>query len=311
MNRLSEYHHTPVMVRESVEYLLSAPGETYIDATLGDGGHAEALLNRNNEAVLYGIDRDPEAIKASRKRLAKFNNRANLILGRFGNLFEIARENEINSVSGVLFDLGISSRQLDDRSRGFSFDGNGKLNMRMDGREERKTAFDIINQAKFEELKRILTEYGEQRGAIGLSKAIIKARERSPIETSIELKKIVENAIRNCKASDLARVFQAFRIAINGELQELRDGLDAAMELLVPGGILVVISYHSLEDRIVKRFMVREEQDCICPPDLPVCRCGHRKRLERLSRKPETPSSEEIDTNSRARSAKLRVARKL
>ncbi len=302
--------HRPVMCREAVAFLLGAPGDVFIDATLGDGGHAEALLQNRPEIVLYGIDRDPEAIAFSKNRLSEFGERVKFIQGRFGELREIAKREGISDVMGVLFDLGVSSRQIDTADRGFSFSRGGKLDMRMDPNLS-TTAFDIVNSAPREELTRIMATYGEQPRAGRIARAIVVNRKERPIETTTELAEIVRSVIRGATNVDLARVFQAFRIVVNDELGELERGLEAATSILMPDGILVTISYHSLEDRMVKRFIAAEEKGCICPPDLPVCRCGRRPRLERLTKKPLTPGAEEISDNPRARSAKLRAAKRL
>lgn len=290
--------------------MLGAPGDVFIDATLGDGGHAEALLQNRPEIVLYGIDRDPEAIAFSKNRLSEFGERVKFIQGRFGELREIAKREGISDVMGVLFDLGVSSRQIDTADRGFSFSRGGKLDMRMDPNLS-TTAFDIVNSAPREELTRIMATYGEQPRAGRIARAIVVNRKERPIETTTELAEIVRSVIRGATNVDLARVFQAFRIVVNDELGELERGLEAATSILMPDGILVTISYHSLEDRMVKRFIAAEEKGCICPPDLPVCRCGRRPRLERLTKKPLTPGAEEISDNPRARSAKLRAAKRL
>ncbi|RKZ29505.1 16S rRNA (cytosine(1402)-N(4))-methyltransferase [bacterium] len=299
--------HRPVMSREVLGFLLDAPGEIFIDATLGDGGHARALLSERPDIVLYGIDRDIEAIEFAKERLCGFGHRIQFIHGRFG---EIAKKRDIPPAAGVLFDLGLSSRQVDNPERGFSFSRDARLDMRMDT-SQKTTAYDIVNETSRGELTKIIATYGEQPGAGRIARAIDVYREKEPIETTLELAGIVRKAIHPATAADLARVFQSIRIVVNDELGELKRGLAGMLEVLMPGGIMVVISYHSLEDRIVKQFFVTEEKGCICDPDMPVCRCGHKPRLERLTKKPIVPSESEIKENPRARSAKLRAASKL
>ena len=303
----SPNYHRPVMCREVIGLFRDLPVERMIDATLGDGGHSEALLDDNPNLVLLGIDRDPEALRLADERLSRFGDRFSSIRGRFGEMAELAAE---GGVGGVLFDLGVSSRQIDSPERGFSFGKEGRLDMRMSGANG-VSAHDFVNSSSIDEIAAVIRNFGEQRGAYRIAKAIVRHRSEGAIETTTELAKIVEKAVPGCSNADLARVFQAIRIFINDELEELRRGLEAALELLVSGGVMVVISYHSLEDRIVKRFMAREEKGCICPPELPVCRCGHTPQLSRPFKKPLRASPEEIEENPRARSAKLRAAKRL
>ncbi|HHS50576.1 MAG TPA: 16S rRNA (cytosine(1402)-N(4))-methyltransferase RsmH [candidate division Zixibacteria bacterium] len=303
-----EFHH-PVMCNEVVDLLGNVPGDFVIDATLGDGGHAEALLEYNSNIVLLGIDRDASAIERSYKRLSHFGDRVKFVEGRFANIAEIAMESGFGVPAGVLFDLGVSSPQIDEPERGFSFSASAPLDMRMG--EAKISARGFIESVEFGELARVLREFGEVSHPGRVARAIIEMRDKTGVETTEELAKAVKNAIPNCRNADLARVFQAIRIFINDELTELRRGLSAALDELIPDGVIVVISYHSLEDRIVKRFFAGEEKGCICPPELPVCRCGHLPRIRRPFRKPMRPSEEEIRENNRARSAKLRAAVKI
>lgn len=298
------------MCRETVEILLGSPGKIFVDATLGYGGHAERLLENIEDSVLFGIDCDPDALSFSRERLSRFGNRVKIIRGRFGDLDKIALSEKIPMVSGVLFDLGISSAQIENSSRGMSFMKDARLDMRMDP-AQKLTAFDVVNEFPTEELRKILRRFGEVREAGAIARAITRKRENAPISTTTELANIVKQIIPNCEISNLAKIFQAFRIAVNDELNQLSSALEKAFELLETHGRIIVISYHSLEDRIVKNFIALGERNCICPPDLPVCRCGHRKVLKRLFKKPMTPSKDEIERNRGSRSAKLRAFEKI
>ncbi len=303
-------YHRPVLCREVVGLFRDVPVERIIDATLGDGGHSEAILEEYPDVVLFGIDRDSDALEIAGERLSRFGDRFLSMCGRFGEMERIVDEEGFGDSGGVLFDLGMSSRQIDDPQRGFSFGREGGIDMRMGGDVE-VSAHEFINTADVDSLAATIRDFGEQRGAYRIAKAIVRHRGEGRIDTTTELARIVENAVPGCTNADLARVFQAIRIFVNDELEELKRGLEAALTILVPGGIMVVISYHSLEDRIVKRFMASEERGCICPPDLPVCRCGHFPRLKRPFKKPMTPSEDEIRANPRARSAKMRAAVKL
>jgi len=308
MSQVNEKHR-PAMGRQIIEVFKSAPAGIIIDATLGDGGHAELLLNRL-DFVLYGIDCDPRAIETSKKRLSGYGDRVIIIHGRFGDLRAIIRDEAIPSPSGILFDLGLRSAHIDQPERGFSFSKEARLDMRMDP-SQKLSAYTIVNRYEEKDIRNIISSFGEQKEATRIAGAIVKQRAKKPIETTQELANIVRAVVPICRNSDLARVFQAFRIAVNDEICQLKNGLEAALDNLLPDGMLVVISYHSLEDREVKRFMVREEKGCICPPDIPICRCGHSPRLRRLNKRPFTPDQAEIENNPRARSAKMRVAVKL
>lgn len=298
------------MLGEVIEFFLDAPIELFVDATLGDGGHAEAILHGIPDSEIVGIDRDPQALETVANRLVEFGDRMKIVRGRFGELAEIASRSELPPVGGVLFDLGVRSEQIDDPKRGFSYIRDGKPDMRMDP-DTGISAFELVNEASRGELARIIAKYGEQPGAGRIARAIEIERRKKPIESTIQLAEIVRKAIHEATAADLSRVFQALRIEVNNELEELENGLQAALQILAPRGLLVVISYHSLEDRIVKQFIAEEVKGCICPPDLPVCRCGHRPRLEKVTKKPLIPSENEAKANPRARSAKMRVARKI
>jgi 16S rRNA (cytosine1402-N4)-methyltransferase len=303
--------HQSVLLSEIVEYLRPARDDgTLVDATIGLGGHAEALLDRYPSAQLLGIDRDPQALAASAARLERFGNRVTLGQGRHETLIEILKKQNIESVSGLLADLGVSSMQLDDASRGFSFRYNAPLDMRMG--PESKTAADLVNSLGEHELAMILRDYGEEPMARRIAKAIVTARAEGAIETTARLAEIV----RSVKWSKPGQIdpatltFQALRIAANEELIGLDKFIDDAVEVLEPEARIAIISFHSLEDRIVKRALRRLEGECTCPPNLPVCGCGAKEVVEILTSRPVTASEEEVQRNPRSRSAKLRVAEK-
>jgi len=304
--------HQSVLLSEIVEYLRPARDDgTLVDATIGLGGHAEALLERYPKTRLLGIDRDPAALDASRARLERFGDRVTLAQGRHETLIDILKKQKIESVSGLLADLGVSSMQLDDASRGFSFRYDAPLDMRMG--PESKTAADLVNTLGEQELATILREYGEEPMAWRIAKAIVAARDEGPIETTARLAEIV----RSVKWSKPGQIdpatltFQALRIAANEELVGLDKFIDDAVEVLEPRARIAIISFHSLEDRIVKRALRRLEGECTCPPNLPVCGCGAKEVIEILTSRPVTASEEEVQRNPRSRSAKLRVGEKL
>ena len=301
--------HVPVLVHEVVRLLVQERGGKYIDATVGAGGHALALLQAaGGEARLLGMDADSSALEVARETLSEVAEQAALVHGSFRELGRVAEETEFARVNGVLFDLGLSSMQLADRERGFSIRGDGRLDMRFDC-SRGVTAEQLVNELDEAGLAAILRDYGEERFARRIAAGIVRAR---PVRTAAELADVVAAAVPRRKASDsLARTFQAIRIAVNDELSALEEGLGQATGLLAPGGRLAVISFHSLEDRIVKRFLRRESTDCLCPPDLPVCVCNHVARLRVLTRRPITPGAEEVQTNPRSRSAKLRAGERI
>ncbi len=303
-------YHKPVLCDEVIDFFLDAPNAVFIDATLGDGGHTEQILKRISDSEVIGIDRDREAIKSASRRLIDFDNRTTFFRGRFGNIEEIVDNHGNPVVGGVLFDLGLRTGQIDDPKRGFSYIKEGPLDMRMDPDIE-ISAYDLVNGLPRGELTRTIATYGEQPAAGRIARSIDIARRKKPIETTLELAEIVRKSLYGATAADLSRVFQAFRIVVNDELEELSSGLEEALKVLIRGGILIAISYHSLEDRIVKKFIANEEKGCICPPDLPVCRCGHKPNLKRINKKPIRPSEGETVDNPKARSAKLRAARKI
>jgi len=311
-----EEGHLPVMVKEVMVALSPLPGSFHVDATLGSGGHAVRILESNApDGRLLGLDADPMAIARAARRLAPFGERAVLRHANFEDMATVAAAAGFSSVDGVLLDLGLSSNQLADSDRGFSFRAEGPLDMRFDPTRGRP-ASDLIARDNARSLAQIFRAYGEERFADRIARAVVREREQHPIERASELAELVERVVPGGartprRIHPATRVFQALRIAVNGELDVLPRALAAAVELLRPGGRLVVISYHSLEDRIVKRFIAAERRGCVCPPELPVCVCGRAPRLRPLGRKPERPTNEEIAANPRARSAHLRAAERL
>src|SRR4051794_2664430 len=304
--------HQSVLLSEIVEFLRPSRDDgTLVDATVGLGGHAEALLERHPQIRLLGIDRDPQALAASAQRLERFGNRVTLAQGRHETLIDILKKQKIESVSGLLADLGVSSMQLDDASRGFSFRYDAPLDMRMG--PESQTAADLVNSLGEHELSTILRDYGEEPMARRTAKAIVTPRAEGTIETTARLAEIV----RSVKWSKPGQIdpatltFQALRIAANEELIGLDRFIDDAVEVLEPEARIAIISFHSLEDRIVKRALRRLEGECTCPLNLPVCGCGAKEVVEILTSRPVTASEEEVQRNPRSRSAKLRVAEKL
>ena len=301
--------HQSVLLNEIVDSLRPARDDgTLVDATVGLGGHAEALLERYPASRLIAIDRDPRALERSRERLGRFGDRVAFVQGRHEQLIEILRQSNVESVSGVLADLGVSSMQLDDASRGFSFRYDAPLDMRM-GPDSRSAA-EIVNDESEEELARILREYGEEPMARRIARAIAAAR---PVETTAQLAEIVRS-VKRAKPHDIdpsTLTFQAIRIAANEELVGLDRFVDDAVSVLEAGARIAVISFHSLEDRIIKRALRRLEGECTCPPGFPVCACGATEIVKVLTHRPVTATEEEIDRNPRSRSAKLRVAEKV
>ena len=308
-----DYGHRPVLLAECLEALDIRPDGVYVDGTLGRGGHSIEILHRLNTGRLIGIDRDMAAIDAARERLREFGDRFTPVHANFSRLEDVLREAGVDKADGMLFDLGVSSPQLDQPERGFSYMHDAPLDMRMD-RSAPLTAREVVNGWSYEELRRILYEYGEERYAPQIARAIVKRREERNIETTLELAETVRSAMPpqalREKQHPAKRTFQAVRIAVNGELDELPPMLEAAVRGLKPGGRLAVITFHSLEDRIVKQTMRELATGCTCPPQFPVCVCGKKPKLELVNRKPITAGEAELTENPRARSAKLRVARR-
>ena len=308
-----EFTHKPVLLDECIDALKIRPDGVYVDGTLGRAGHSREIAQRLTTGRLLCIDRDMAAIDAAKERLAPWMDRVTLIHGNFSELGDALREAGIAGADGMLFDLGVSSPQLDDASRGFSYMQDAPLDMRMDLTAP-LTAREVVNAWNYEELRRILFEYGEERYAPAIAKAIVRRRETAPIETTLELVDIIKSAMPPAalreKQHPAKRSFQAIRIAVNGELDALPPMLSAAVEHLNPGGRLAVITFHSLEDRIVKRAMQDLSRGCTCPPAFPVCVCGKKPKVKVLTRKPIVSGEAELEENPRARSAKLRVAEK-
>jgi len=297
--------HEPVMLDEAVRYLAPERGGLYLDGTLGDGGHAETILRAANEVRLLATDKDAESLNQARGRLGAYEDRISYRQGDFADARELFGLGE-GALAGVLLDLGVSSRQIDFIERGFSFRPGAPLDMRMSG--QGATAADLLETLSADELTEIFRTYGEEKRARRLAAKIVENRERSRLWTSDDLVRVVEVVWgRPPAASDLARIFQALRIAVNRELESLERGLPALRDLLAPGGRMVVVSYHSLEDRLVKRGFREWSRECVCPPGIPVCQCRGRPLGRELVRKPVRPTAEEVETNTRSRSARLRA----
>lgn len=301
--------HVPVLYDQVLVWLQPHPGGWYIDATLGAGGHAKGILLASHpDGRLLGLDADPDALLHASKVLEPFGDRVTLRVANFRQLGAVAGALDIREVDGILMDLGLSSRQLDEAERGFSFSQDGPLDMRMD-RSRRESAADLVNTLSEAELSDILWQYGEERHSRRIARAIVAAR---PLVTTGQLADLVVQTVgRREKIHPATRTFQALRIAVNEELEALSEALPEARDLLRPGGRLAVIAFHSLEDRIVKEFYRQEARACICPPELPVCVCQHQATLRVLTSKPVRPSADETARNPRSRSARLRVAERL
>ena len=308
-----EYTHKPVLLDACIQALNIRPDGIYVDGTLGRAGHSMEIARRLTTGRLICIDRDQAAIDAAQVRLAPWLDRVTLVRSNFSELGEILSGAGVSGADGMLFDLGVSSPQLDDASRGFSYMQDAPLDMRMDTAAP-LTAYEVVNTWSQEELRRILYEYGEERYAPAIAKAIVRARETAPVQTTLELVEVIKSAMPPAalreKQHPAKRSFQAIRIAVNGELDALPPMLRAAVDGLRPGGRLAVITFHSLEDRIVKRALAEQAKGCTCPPEFPVCVCGKKPRIRLVNRKPITADGAELSDNPRARSAKLRVAEK-
>ena len=311
-----EEGHLPVMPDEVLGTLSPRPGSLHIDATVGGGGHTERILEAANpDGRVLGLDADQAAIERVGKRLERFGDRLVLRRSNFRELATVAPAAGFGAVDGMLFDLGLSSFQLADRARGFGFRTGGPLDMRFDPTRGVPAA-ELLATLSADELAALFRKYGEEPSAWKYAKAIVAARATAPIESAEDLASLIErlsppNPRVRRRIHPATRVFQALRIAVNEELDALEDGLAAAMDLLRPGGRLVVLSYHSLEDRIVKRFINAERRGCVCPPEAPVCVCGHEPRLRLVTRPSMTPTDAEVEANPRARSARLRAAERL
>ena len=311
---MSEFHHISVLLEECIEGLAIDPAGIYVDGTLGGAGHSSRIAAELTTGRLIGIDRDPVALKAAGKRLEPFADRVTLVHSNFCEMASALENLGISGVDGILLDLGVSSPQLDEVERGFSYMADAPLDMRMNN-EDALSADTVVNTWSYEELKKILYEYGEERYAPQIAANICRRREAAPIRTTLELVDVIRSAMPPAalreKQHPAKRSFQAIRIAVNDELNSVAKAMEAAIPLLNPGGRLAVITFHSLEDRIVKNAMASASKGCTCPPSFPVCVCGKKPKVKLVSRKPIVSGEEELERNPRARSAKLRVCEKL
>ena len=307
--------HRSVLLNEAIELLQPENGGVFLDATLGLGGHTEAILEASDETQVIGIDRDKEALKYAKGRLGRFGSRFRAFHANFKEIAEVVQIAQVGNLKGILADLGVSSLQLDNAERGFSFRQNAPLDMRMDASGDEETVAEMLARLSEEEIARIIFEYGEERRSRRIARWIVEKREKGePIQTTKELADLVARAIgqrSKDKIHPATRTFQALRIAANRELEGLSEFIETAVDLLSTDGRLVVISFHSLEDRIVKRSFQRLSGKCECPPRFPVCNCGARRVVEVLTRRPVTPLQDEVDANPRARSARMRACQKL
>ncbi len=311
---MADFHHLSVMPDEVIRFLAPKGTGTYLDGTLGGGGHSLLILENAQRATLVGFDRDQAALAAAGERLAAYSNRFRPVHGDFAGLADHLRELGVTGLDGFIMDLGVSSHQLDTGERGFSFQKDAPLDMRMDT-SKGETAAELLNELPEQELERIISEFGEERWARRIASFIVNARNESPISTTFQLVDIIKGAVPKAKWEErihpATRTFQALRIAVNHELESLERGMRAALDLLKPGGRGVIISFHSLEDRIVKHIFREYAEGCTCPRQLPICACGKLPRVKVLTGRPVTATAEEIENNPRSRSAKLRAVEKL
>ena len=311
---MSDFYHVSVLLDECIEALNIKPDGIYVDGTLGGAGHSSRIAARLTTGRLIGIDRDPVALKAALQRLKPWEDRVTLVHSNFCEVRQVLDDLGIKAVDGILLDLGVSSPQLDEAERGFSYMADAPLDMRMDGGAS-LSAHEVVNTWPQEELKRILYDYGEERYAPQIAAAICRRRAEKPIETTLELTDIIRSAMPAAalreKQHPAKRSFQAIRIAVNDELGAVETVMKSAVSCLNPGGRLAIITFHSLEDRIVKNGMAAAAKGCTCPPNFPVCVCGNKPKVKLVTRKPITSTQKELDENPRARSAKLRVCEKL
>lgn len=310
---MSEFVHIPVLKSEVVSLLCVKPNGIYVDGTIGGAGHAKAILESEKIKLLIGIDQDEEALVAAKNNLKNFDN-VKLIHGNFRDIDKILDSENIENVDGILVDIGVSSHQIDEAERGFSFRTDAKLDMRMD-RSKAFSAYELVNTYAEEELERVIRDYGEEKFAKSIARHIAKAREEKPITTTKELEKIILSSVPRYRGQDgksnVQRTFQAIRIEVNGELDALSEFIDKAVNKLKSGGRLEIISFHSLEDRIVKQKFKELATGCICPPDFPICVCGHKATVKIITKHPVEATEAELKINSRSASAKLRVIEKL
>lgn len=306
------FSHKPVLLEETIDALNIKPDGIYVDGTAGGGGHSSEILKRlSPNGRLISIDQDPDAIEAVTERLKDYKNSI-ICKGNFSDVVSIVNGLGIEGIDGIMLDIGVSSRQLDTPERGFSFHYDAPLDMRMS--QSGASAYDLVNQLSYEQLVKIISRYGEERFAKQITRAIIREREKQPIATTLQLAEIIKAAVPAAKRREghpARQTFQALRIAVNGELDRLEEGLQGGFELLKPGGRMAVITFHSLEDRIVKRAMAKWCTGCTCPKDFPVCVCGNKPKAELALRKPVEASEKELSENPRARSARLRAVTKL
>ena len=311
---MKEFHHISVLLEECLEGLAIKPDGIYVDGTLGGAGHSSHIVQRLTTGRLIGIDRDPVALEASGKRLEPYKDRVTLVHSNFCEMKQVMENLGIPGVDGILLDLGVSSPQLDDGERGFSYMADAPLDMRMNN-QDALSAYEVVNTWSQDELKRILFDYGEERYAPRIASAICRRREEKPIETTLELVDVIRSAMPpqalREKQHPAKRSFQAIRIAVNDELGSVEKAMRDAIPLLNPGGRLAIITFHSLEDRIVKNAMAEAAKGCTCPSNFPVCVCGKKPIVKLISRKPIVATDEELEVNPRSRSAKLRVCEKL
>ena len=310
-----EFKHVPIMLQECIDGLNINPDGIYVDATLGGAGHSSEIVKRlSKNGTLIGIDKDATAIEVSRQRLSKFDCNVILVNDDYKNLLEILKENNIEKIDGLLADLGVSSYQLDEASRGFSYSKDAPLDMRMN-QNQSLTAYTVVNTYSEKELLKILYEYGEENFAKSIVRNILKERSEKPIQTTGELVKIIEKSVPSKllhKGGSVAKkTFQAIRIEVNSELENLKSVLNDMIDCLKPEGRLCIITFHSLEDRLVKNCFSENSTGCICPKSLPICVCNHKPIIELINKKPIIPSQNEIENNSRSTSSKLRIAKKL
>lgn len=315
-HQVTEIMHIPVLLEETTELLAIKEDGTYIDATVGCGGHAKAILQKLANGTLIGIDRDSLALKCAESKLEDVAGRVKLVKGNFAHLERISQDLNIGGADGILFDLGLSSLQLDSPRRGFSFQQDGPLDMRFDPESGGACAKEIVNNYPQSKLVQILTDYGQVRWAKRIAKKIVNRRKKEEFETTTQLVEAIKEAIPKKAQYKMpihpaTRTFQALRIQVNNELDNLKRGLSSGFKIMKSKGIIAVISYHSLEDSIVKQFFKEKATDCICPPDLPECICDKVVEMDILTKSPVTPSPKEIERNPKSRSAKLRAAKKL
>ena len=310
-----EFSHYSVMLNECIEALNIKPNGIYVDCTAGGGGHSEAILEKLNEGVLISLDQDDEAIETCTKRLAKFGKRSVIVKSNFSELERVLNELNIVHIDGVLMDLGVSSHQLDTPSRGFSYNSDAELDMRMNPRSP-FSAYDVVNTYSEIELKKIIFDYGEEKFASQIARKIVSRREEKPIKTTLELASIIKESIPVAAAKKESqhpakRTFQAIRIEVNHELDVITPAIDTAVSRMNEGGRIVVMTFHSLEDRIVKTKFKDYESGCTCPRNFPVCVCGNKPKIKIITKKPIVANNKELNENARSRSAKLRVAEKI